>query len=58
MNAFSELKRIVNETEVDAEKFYSKNNNAAGTRVRNAMQEVKKLAQEIRVDVQSIKNSK
>ncbi len=43
--------------EADFEKFYDKNNQAAGTRVRKGMQELKNLAQEIRVEVQSMKNS-
>lgn len=42
--------------EGDFEKFYDKENQAAGTRVRKGMQELKNLAQEIRVEVQDIKN--
>tara|TARA_R100001594_G_scaffold49928_1_gene83018 strand:+ start:1127 stop:1321 length:195 start_codon:yes stop_codon:yes gene_type:complete len=40
----------------DAMKF-ADGNNSAGTRVRKAMQNVKNLAQEIRVEVQNQKNS-
>ena len=40
----------------DAEKFVE-GNNSAGTRVRKAMQAVKALAQEVRVEVQDQKNS-
>jgi len=47
----------VESLEADFEKFYDKNNQAAGTRVRKGMQELKNLAQEIRVEVQSMKNS-
>jgi hypothetical protein len=36
-------------------KFYEKGNKAAGTRLRKGMQELKKLAQEIRVEVQERK---
>jgi len=43
--------------ESDFEKFYDKENQAAGTRVRKGMQDLKNLAQEIRVEVQSIKNN-
>ncbi len=43
--------------ESDFEKFYDKNNQAAGTRVRKGMQEMKNLAQDIRKEVQNIKNS-
>ena len=56
MNRFEELKNLVMGMEDDFEKFYSKGNNAAGTRVRKGMQEIKNLAQEIRMEVQRIKN--
>lgn len=42
--------------EGDFEKFYDKENQAAGTRVRKGMQELKNLAQEIRIEVQDMKN--
>ena len=40
----------------DAEKF-AEGNNSAGTRVRKYMQQVKNIAQKIRVEVQEQKNS-
>tara|TARA_R100001082_G_scaffold110158_1_gene89229 strand:+ start:205 stop:405 length:201 start_codon:yes stop_codon:yes gene_type:complete len=46
----------LNNIEVDAEKFVE-GNNSAGTRVRKTMQIVKKLAQEVRVEVQKQKNT-
>lgn len=39
----------------DFEKFFVKGNRTAGTRIRKIMQEVKKLSQEIRNDVQEYK---
>lgn len=42
--------------EGDFQKFYDKGNQAAGTRVRKGMQDLKNLAQNIRVEVQDIKN--
>ena len=39
----------------DFEKFFIKGNRTAGTRIRKMMQEVKKLSQEIRNDVQEYK---
>lgn len=36
---------------------FDKGNKAAGTRVRGAMQEIKKLAQEVRESVSEIKNA-
>lgn len=56
MSQFSRVKELVDSLEGDFEKFYDKGNQAAGTRVRKGMQELKNLAQEIRVDVQSKKN--
>jgi len=40
----------------DAEKF-TNGNNSAGTRVRKAMQNIKNLAQQVRVEVQEQKNT-
>jgi len=56
MSKFKELKDLVDGLEQDFSKFYNDNNNAAGTRVRKGMQELKTLAQEIRLEVQDIKN--
>ena len=56
MKRFDELKDLVMSLEGDFQKFYDKGNSAAGTRVRKGMQELKNLAQDIRVEVQDIKN--
>lgn len=55
MSKFSELKDFVVDLERDFSQFYEKGNKAAGTRVRKAMQELKKMAQDIRTDVQARK---
>jgi hypothetical protein len=55
-NRFDELKNMVMSLEDDFSKFYEKSNKAAGTRVRKGMQDLKELAQNIRVEVQSAKN--
>jgi hypothetical protein len=39
----------------DFEKFFIRSNKTAGTRIRKVMQELKKLAQEVRDDVQDYK---
>ncbi|MBN7811952.1 histone H1 [Algoriphagus sp. H41] len=57
MSRFSEVKNLVLSLEGDFEKFYDKGNQAAGTRVRKGMQELKNLAQEIRTEVQDKKNA-
>ncbi len=56
MKRFDELRDLVMNLEADFQKFYDKGNQAAGTRVRKGMQELKNLAQDIRVEVQDIKN--
>lgn len=57
MARFDEVKNLVMSLESDFEKFYDKNNQAAGTRVRKGMQDLKNLAQEIRSEVQDKKNT-
>ena len=55
MSQFSDLKDSVDTLEEDLTKFYDKGNKAAGTRVRKAMQDLKAMAQNIRLDVQEKK---
>ena len=56
MEKFEQITALLEQTQGDAEKFFSKGNSAAGTRVRKAMQELKALAQEVRTEVQDSKN--
>jgi flagellar biosynthesis/type III secretory pathway protein FliH len=56
MSKFADLKGFVDGLEDDFSKFYDKGNKAAGTRVRKAMQDLKSMAQDIRVEVQNMKN--
>lgn len=56
MKKFNELKELVTALEADADKFYGKSNSAAGTRVRKGMQDLKNLAQAIRLEIQETKN--
>jgi hypothetical protein len=57
MNRFAEVKDLIMSLEGDFDKFYDKQNQAAGTRVRGGMQQLKTLAQDIRTQVQDMKNS-
>ena len=52
---FDELQDAINDCQSDVTKFVE-GNNSAGTRVRKAMQVVKALAQNIRLEVQEQKN--
>ena len=54
-STFDELQDAVNDCQTDVRKFIE-GNNSAGTRVRKAMQVIKKLAQDIRIEVQDQKN--
>ncbi len=55
MNRFKELQDLLVSFEKDFEKFYDKSNKSAGTRIRKAMNEIKRKAQEIRKEVQEMK---
>ncbi len=55
MNRHQELLDLVETFRIDFEKFFSKHNKAAGTRVRKQMAVLKRKAQEIRNEVQEIK---
>ncbi|MEB2775466.1 histone H1 [Algoriphagus sp. D3-2-R+10] len=57
MSKFSEVSELVNSLKDDFEKFYEKSNQAAGTRVRKGMQDLKNMAQDIRKEVQDKKNA-
>ena len=53
---FDELQNAINDCQADVTKFVE-GNNSAGTRVRKAMQTIKSLAQNVRVEVQEQKNA-
>lgn len=57
MSRIEEVKNLMTELEEDMEKFYDKGNKAAGTRARKQLQDLKKLSQEIRLEIQEIKNN-
>ena len=54
-NTFDDLQNAINDCQSDVTKFID-GNNSAGTRVRKAMQTIKSLAQDVRVEVQNQKN--
>jgi hypothetical protein len=60
------LRLITQEVEIDGkmynlkedfDRFFVRSNKTAGRRLRRLMQEIKKLSQEIRVDVQNYKSN-
>lgn len=56
MEKYEEMKAILEELSNDFTKLYEKKVKAAAPRIRKGMQELKRLAQEIRVDVQAYKD--
>lgn len=57
MKRAEELKALIADLEDEMVKFYEKGNKAAGTRARKILQDLKTLSQEIRLEIQDIKNS-
>ncbi len=58
MEKINELKEIIEGMASDSDKFYNKENNTAGTRLRKQLNELKKKAQEIRNDILEIRNKR
>ena len=56
MSRFDDLQAALTAAEGDLNKFYVKGNKAAGTRARKALQDLRNLAQEVRLEIQSKKN--
>jgi len=57
MEKFEEIKALIESVSEYVDKFYAKGNKAAAVRIRKSMQEVKNLAQELRLHVQETKNN-
>jgi ABC-type Zn uptake system ZnuABC Zn-binding protein ZnuA len=57
MSRINEIKTLMEGLEEDLVKFYDKGNKAAGTRARKQLQDLKKLSQEVRLEIQDIKNN-
>jgi len=52
MSNLDHLNEILENMKVDAEKFYEKGQNAAGTRLRKSLNDLRKKAAEIRKEIQ------
>jgi Histone H1-like protein Hc1 len=55
MNRYNDLMEAVKALEADFEKFFTKGQAAAGTRVRKGLSDLRKLAQEVRKEIQDVK---
>ena len=58
MEKFKQLLKHVQDMEPDFNKFYEKGQSAAGTRIRKSLSDLKILAQDLREEVQEVKNSR
>ncbi len=52
---YNKMIEFLQSMETDVHKFYVKGQSAAGTRVRKSLSELKKMAQEMRNEIQEIK---
>jgi hypothetical protein len=52
---FEQIQELIKATQDDVDKFFVKGNKAAGTRIRKSMQDLKGLAQDLRLEVQNSK---
>jgi uncharacterized coiled-coil DUF342 family protein len=58
MEKINEIKSMLEDMSKDLEKFYSKGQNSAGTRLRKALNEVRKKCQEMRNEIQTIRQDR
>jgi len=56
--SYQDLLNHLKEMETDIQKFYEKGQAAAGTRVRKGLSELKKKSQDMRNEIQNIKNER
>jgi len=57
MEKFENMKAILEGLNEDIQKFEEKGNKAAGTRIRKGLQEIKNVAQELRLEISAKKNT-
>ncbi|HEY3250354.1 MAG TPA: histone H1 [Ignavibacteria bacterium] len=58
MEKINEIKAMLDAMGKDLEKFYSKGQNSAGTRLRKALNDVRKKCQEMRNEIQTIRSER
>ncbi len=56
--SYEDLLNHLKEMETDIQKFYEKGQAAAGTRIRKGLSELKKKSQDMRNEVQNLKNER
>jgi len=58
MEKFEQLQALLDGMAADKEKFYSKGQNAAGTRLRKELNNIRKLSADIRKEIQEVRASR
>ncbi|CAN5580562.1 hypothetical protein BH10BAC5_BH10BAC5_20450 [soil metagenome] len=58
MEKFGDLQKVIDSMTADIEKFYNKEQNAAGTRLRKELNNLRKVAAEIRKEIQDIREKR
>lgn len=58
MDKFAQLQLLLDGMKADIEKFFNKGQNAAGTRIRKELNNLRKLAADIRKDIQEIRTKR
>lgn len=56
--SYEDLLNHLKEMETDIQKFYEKGQAAAGTRIRKGLSELKKKSQDMRNEIQNLKNER
>ena len=57
METYNKIKTVLESMSDDTVKFYEKGNKSSAGRLRKALQEIKALAQQMRVEIQEKKNA-
>ena len=58
MDKFEQLQALLDGMKTDREKFFTKGQNAAGTRLRKELNNIRKLCADMRKEIQEIKTSR
>lgn len=58
MEKINEIRSMLDAMGKDLEKFYAKGQNSAGTRLRKALNDVRKKCQEMRNEIQTIRSER
>jgi len=57
MNRYDNFLSLVQNMKDDFDRFFNKNNKTAGSRLRKGLLDLRKICQDLRMEIQSIKNT-